>query len=48
MKLKSSLTLFSFIKPKEALIKKVLEVFYQGQTDKKTIEIIKQLKSKKG
>jgi uncharacterized protein (DUF1810 family) len=48
MKLKSSLTLFNFIKPKEQIIKKVLETFYQGQTDKKTLEIIKQFKSKKG
>lgn len=48
MKLKSSLTLFNFVKPKEPLIKKVLETFYQGQTDKKSLEIIKQFKQKKG
>ncbi|QTV05243.1 DUF1810 domain-containing protein [Faecalibacter bovis] len=48
MKLKSSLTLFNFIKPKEVIIKKVLDTFYQGQTDKKTLEIIKQMKQKKG
>ena len=48
MKLKSSLTLFNFIKPKEAIIKKVLETFYQGQTDKKTLELIKKIKQKKG
>lgn len=48
MKLKSSLTLFNFLKPKEPLIKKVLETFYQGQTDKKTLDIIKLMKQKKG
>ena len=48
MKLKSSLTLFNFIKPKEAIIKKVLETFYQGQTDKKTLDLIKKIKQKKG
>lgn len=46
MKLKSSLTLFNFIKPKEAIIKKVLETFYQGQKDKKTLELIKKIKQK--
>lgn len=48
MKLKSSLTLFSFIKPKEPLLRKVLETFYQGQTDKKTLDIIKVLRTKNG
>ncbi|WP_322970222.1 DUF1810 domain-containing protein [Faecalibacter sp. LW9] len=48
MKLKSSLTLFNFIKPKEPIIKKALETFYQGQTDKKTLELIKKIKQKKG
>lgn len=48
MKLKSSLTLFNFIKPKEPIIKKTLETFYQGQTDKKTLELIKKIKQKKG
>ena len=48
MKLKSSLTLFNFLKPKELIITKILETFYQGQKDKKTLEIIKLMKQKKG
>ena len=43
MKLKSSLTLFSFIVPKEKIIKDVLKFFYADQVDKKTLSILKQM-----
>ncbi|HJD85832.1 DUF1810 domain-containing protein [Empedobacter stercoris] len=43
MKLKSSLTLFNFIAPKEKIIKDVLKFFYADQTDKKTLSILKQM-----
>ncbi|MFV0149121.1 DUF1810 domain-containing protein [Empedobacter falsenii] len=43
MKLKSSLTLFNFIAPKEKIIKDVLRFFYADQTDKKTLSILKQM-----
>lgn len=44
MKLKSSLTLFNFIAPKEKIIKDVLKHFYADQVDKKTLTILKQMK----
>ncbi|MGV0924609.1 DUF1810 family protein [Empedobacter tilapiae] len=43
MKLKSSLTLFNFIVPKEKIIKDVLKFFYADQVDKKTLSILKQM-----
>ncbi len=44
MKLKSSLTLFNYIVPKEKIIKDVLKHFYADQLDKKTVSILKQMK----
>ncbi|MDM1550741.1 DUF1810 family protein [Empedobacter falsenii] len=43
IKLKSSLTLFNFIVPKEKIIKDVLKFFYADQVDKKTLSILKQM-----
>ena len=39
MKLKSSMTLFDFISPDD-VFNKVLDVFYSGERDRRTIEII--------
>ena len=44
MKLKSSLTLFSFIVPKEKIVRDTLKYFYADQVDKKTLQIIKGFK----
>ena len=41
MKLKSSLTLFCFIMPKEKIIRDVIKHFYADQMDKKTLTLIK-------
>jgi uncharacterized protein (DUF1810 family) len=41
LKLKSSMTLFSFLKNTDIVFKKVLEKFFNGEGDEKTLEIIK-------
>jgi uncharacterized protein (DUF1810 family) len=41
LKLKSSMTLFSSLKNTDIVFKKVLEKFFNGEGDEKTLEIIK-------
>jgi uncharacterized protein (DUF1810 family) len=43
LKLKSSMTLFSFLKNTDIVFKKVLEKFFNGEKDEKTMEIIKKM-----
>ena len=40
MKLKSSMTLFALADPKESVFKQVIDKFFNGEFDKKTIEIV--------
>ncbi len=47
MKLKSSLTLFNFVAPKEKIIKDALHFFFADQLDQRTLKAIKELKNKK-
>ena len=46
LKLKSSMTLFQAANPKCEIFGKVLEKFYGGKQDEKTIEILKGLETK--
>lgn len=39
-KLKSSMTLFNIVSPEEEVFKKVLDKYYDGEEDKKTLEIL--------
>lgn len=39
MKLKSSMTLFTLAEPKETIFKAVLDKFFRGELDEKTVEI---------
>ncbi len=41
LKLKSCMTLFEIVNPKEEVFKKVLEKYYRGKRDEKTIKIVK-------
>lgn len=41
MKLKSSMTLFSTVAPEITVFQKVLDKFFDGQSDSKTIELLK-------
>jgi len=45
LKLKSCLTLFSLLENSNPIFKLILDKFYNGSVDKKTIEIMKQFKS---
>lgn len=40
LKLKSSMTLFALAKPKCVVFQKVLDKFFRGERDQKTIEIL--------
>lgn len=40
LKLRSSMTLFALAKPEEKVFQKVLDQFFQGKMDQKTIEIL--------
>lgn len=40
LKLRSSMTLFALAKPEEKVFQKVLDKFFQGKMDQKTIEIL--------
>ncbi len=40
LKLRSSMTLFSVAAPEETVFKQVLDKFYDGKTDKRTLEIL--------
>lgn len=44
LKLKSSMTLFALTKPECEVFQKVLDKFYQGEMDQKTIEILQNKK----
>ena len=44
LKLKSSMTLFALAKPKCEVFQKVLDKFFQGEMDQKTIEILQDKK----
>lgn len=44
LKLKSSMTLFNYIDPSEKVFKEVLNKFYNGEIDNRTLEIINILK----
>ena len=41
LKLKSCMTLFSYINPNETIYKEVLNKFYNGEMDERTIEMLK-------
>ena len=43
LKLKSSMTLFDYVEPNNTIYKQVLNKFYDGESDRKTIEIIDKL-----
>lgn len=45
MKLKSSMTLFSYVNPEDSQYKQVLDKFYDGEYDEKTLDIIKRMKN---
>lgn len=47
LKLKSSMTLFSYIDPEITVFKKVLDKFYNGEVDKTTISILNELEETK-
>jgi len=40
MKLKSSMTLFHLVEPEEEVFRKVLEKFFDGELDQRTVEIL--------
>jgi uncharacterized protein (DUF1810 family) len=42
LKLKSSMTLFALVSPEHEVFQKVLDKFFHGQRDQKTIELLKQ------
>lgn len=44
LKLKSSMTLFALVKPECEVFQKVLDKFFQGEMDQKTIEILQDKK----
>ena len=44
MKLRSSMTLFMLAAPEESVFKKVIDKYYGGETDKRTIELLNQRK----
>lgn len=41
MKLRSSMTLFSLAAPEESVFQKVLDKFWAGELDQKTLEIVR-------
>jgi len=41
LKLKSSMTLFAFVSPKESIFERVIDKYYEGQRDQKTIELFR-------
>lgn len=47
LKLKSSMTLFSYVSPENPLFKEVLEKYYEGEEDQKTIEICGRFEKRK-
>ena len=40
MKLKSSMTLFHLVEPEEEVFRKVLEKYFGGELDRRTVEIL--------
>ncbi|GAB3946798.1 DUF1810 domain-containing protein [Spirosoma harenae] len=40
LKLKSSMTLFNFVKPTEPVFQQILTKYYQGETDSKTLTLL--------
>lgn len=46
LKLKSSMTLFALAKPECDVFQKVLDKFFQGEKDKKTIELLRSQENK--
>jgi len=47
LKLKSSMTLFSYVSPENPLFKEVLEKYYAGEEDQKTLEICDRFEKRK-
>ena len=44
MKFRSSMTLFAAVRPQEPLYQQALDVFYQGQPDEPTLDILRDLR----